>query len=81
MPHVVACAMNTNDVMHASCNTCTQASQPTQDIYDAPEVTYWHAICMSQMTSTKLTASHFHTLNNKIANENKLKRILIAMYK
>ena len=28
----------------------------------------------------KLTASHFWTLNSKNANENVLKRILIAMY-
>ena len=29
--------------------------------------------------SLKLTASHFSTLNTKIANQNVLKRILIAM--
>ena len=29
---------------------------------------------------SKLTASHFSTLNTKIANQNVLKRILIAMY-
>ena len=28
---------------------------------------------------SKLTASHFSTLNTKIANQNMLKRILIAM--
>ena len=28
---------------------------------------------------TKLTASHFNTLNTKIANQNVLERILIAM--
>ena len=28
---------------------------------------------------SKLTASHFSTLNTKIANQNVLKRILIAM--
>ena len=28
---------------------------------------------------SKLTASHFNTLNTKIANQNVLKRILIAM--
>ena len=28
---------------------------------------------------SKLTASHFRTLNTKIANQNVLKRILIAM--
>ena len=29
---------------------------------------------------SKLTTSHFSTLNTKIANQNMLKRILIAMY-
>ena len=29
---------------------------------------------------SKLTASHFSTLNTKIANQNMLKRILIAMH-
>ena len=29
---------------------------------------------------SKLTASHFGTLNTKIANQNMLKRILIAMH-
>ena len=29
---------------------------------------------------SKLTASHFSTLNKKIANQNMLKRILIAMH-
>ena len=29
---------------------------------------------------SKLTASHFSTLNTKIANQNVLKRILIAMH-
>ena len=28
---------------------------------------------------SKITASHFNTLNTKIANQNMLKRILIAM--
>ena len=28
----------------------------------------------------KLTASHFHTLNTKFANQNVLERILIAMH-
>ena len=29
---------------------------------------------------SKITASHFSTLNTKIANQNVLKRILIAMF-
>ena len=33
----------------------------------------------AELYLTKLTASHFSTLNTKIANQNVLKRILIAM--
>ena len=40
MPHVVACATNTNDVMHASHATYMLAHQPSLGIYDAPEITY-----------------------------------------
>ena len=58
--------MNTDDVMCASCAMHAPASQPSQDIYDAPEINYWHAI-------------HFCTLNNENANENMLKRIVIVM--
>ena len=57
MPHVIAHAMNTNDVMHASHDMCTQASQLSLDMYDTLEVTYWHAIHASQTTSTKI--NHF----------------------
>ena len=40
------------------------------------EITYGYAIHASQMI-----ASNFSTLNMKIANQNVLKRILIAMHK
>ena len=33
----------------------------------------------AELYLTKLTASHFSTLNTKIANQNVLKRVLIAM--
>ena len=33
----------------------------------------------AELYLTKLTASHFNTLNMKIANQNVLERILIAM--
>ena len=35
------------------------ASQPSLDIYDALEITYWHAIHASQATSTKINCSTF----------------------
>ena len=50
----------------------------TQIIHDAPgfpmDVTFEEANYL-----TKITASHFSTLNTKIANQNVLKRILIVM--
>ena len=33
----------------------------------------------AELYLSKLTASHFNTLNTKIANQNMLERILIAM--
>ena len=51
---VVAHAANTNDVMHASHTTCVPTSQPSLGIYDMLENTYWHAIHVSQTTSTKI---------------------------
>ena len=59
MPCVVAHATNTNDVICASHDMHAPASWPSLDIYDAPEFTYWHAIHVSQMTSTKINCSTF----------------------
>ena len=47
MPHVVTHAMNTNEVMHASCDMDVLASWPSLGIYHVLEVTYWPAICAS----------------------------------
>ena len=33
----------------------------------------------AELYSSKITASHFSTLNTKITNQNMLKRVLIAM--
>ena len=52
-------AMNTNYVMCISHAMHVPASPLSLDIHDMPEITYCHAVCMSQMTSTKLSASHF----------------------
>ena len=54
MPYVVAHAMNTNDIMHASCAMCALANQLSLGNYDAPENTYTPAVHMSQTTSTKI---------------------------
>ena len=77
MPHVTTCAVTscTHHVAHA----CRQASCP-----------YENMVCQKLLVDTtfapaklylkKLTASHFSTLNMRIANQNVLKMILIAMH-
>ena len=47
-------------------------------IRGAPEITYGRAIA-SRTIYIKITTSHFYALNKKIANQNVLERILIAM--
>ena len=77
MPHVTAHAV-TSCVHHVAC-TCRQAGHPyinmacqklLMDMPCAPAKPYL----------SKITTSHFSTLNTKIANWNMLKRILIAMH-
>ena len=48
-------------------------------IHGTPGNTYGHAIHTSQTIFIKITESHFSTLNTKTANQNVLKRVLIAM--
>ena len=48
-------------------------------IHGAPEITYGRAVRASRTIYIKITASHFNALNMKIANQNVLERILIAM--
>ena len=59
MPHVITHDANTNDIMHVSCDTCVPVSQPPLDICDMLEIIYWHAVCVSQMTSTKINCLTF----------------------
>ena len=77
MPHVTAHAV-------MSCTYCT--------VYACSQAgwTYVNMACQKLLTDMqfapaelylrKVTASHFSTLNTKIANQNALKMILIAMY-
>ena len=44
-----------------------------------PGITYGCAIRTGRMIFIKITSSYFSTLNMKFANQNVLKRILIAM--
>ena len=66
--------------MHALCSTRMQASWPPLCKHGVPEITYGHAVHASQTIFIKINASHFSTLNMIIANQNMLKRILIAMH-
>ena len=54
MQNVVTHAANNNDV-----TMCVLASWLFLGIYDAPEITSWHVISMSQMTSTKINHHTF----------------------
>ena len=75
MPCVTACAMMS--CPHNAMCACMQASHP---------MIMWHArkyllpFLPTKQYLLKLTTSHFSTLNTKIANQNVLKILLIAMY-
>ena len=66
------------DIMWTSCGACMQASQPPLLICGMQEINYL-LFMPAEQHLLKLTISHFNTLNMKIANQNMLKRILIAM--
>ena len=77
MPHVTTCAV-TSCVHHAA-HTCRQADCP--DVNVAHQELLMHMLFMpAELYLSKLTVSHFNTLNTKIANQNMLKMFLIAMY-
>ena len=66
---------------HAHIAQHMHAGKPaTLCIRAMPEITYGHVVHTTPVIFIKLTASHFSTLNTKIANQNMLKRILIAMH-
>ena len=77
MSRVTTCAVTS--CAHRAVHACSQADLP-----------YVNVVCQKLLMDmlfvpaepylTKLTASHFSTLTMKIANQNMLKRILIAMH-
>ena len=67
MPCVTTCAVMS--CVHRMVHACRQAGCP-----------YVMLFALAELYLSKLTASHFSTLNTKIANQNVLKRILIAMH-
>ena len=76
-PCVTTCAVMscTHHVAHA----CRQASCPYINI-TCQKLLMDMLFVPAKLYLIKLTASHFSTLNMKIANQNMLKRILIAMH-
>ena len=77
MPRVTACAVTS--CAHHVAHACRQAGHPC--VYMACQKLLMDMPFMpAELYISKLTASHFGTLNSKIANQNMLKRILIAMH-
>ena len=77
MPRVTACAVMS--CAHHAAHACRQASCTYVNVahqkllMDMP-------FMPAKLNSIKVTASNFSTMNKKIANQNMLKRILIAMH-
>ena len=75
MPRVTACAVTS--CAHGAACACRQTGRAKYTgrqelLMDVP-------FTQAKLYISKLTASHFNTLNMKIANKNVLERILIAM--
>ena len=77
MPYVTTCAVTS--CMHCTVHTCRQAGHPyvTMVHQKLPMDT---PFTPAELYLIKLTSSHFSTINMKIANQNMLKMILIAMH-
>ena len=69
-----------SDVIRASCSACMQASQPPYVYVAHQELLMDMPFVQAERYLSKITASHFSTVNTKFANQNMLKRILIAMH-
>ena len=66
--------------LHARIARRTHAGKPAAIIVrGAPGITYGCAVHTSRTIFIKITASHFNDVNMKIANQNVLERIFIAM--
>ena len=66
--------------MRASCSARMQASRPPYVYVACQELLMDVPFAQAKQYLSKLTASHFGTLNTKFANQNVLERILIAMH-
>ena len=77
MPHVTVYAMMS--CVHCMVHARRQASHPYINV--ACQKFLMHTLFTpAKLYLSKLTASHFNTLNMIIANQNVLKRILVAMH-
>ena len=65
--------------MHASRGAHTQASRPPYVYVVCQELLMDGPFAQAKRYLSKITASHFSTLNMNFANQNVLERILIAM--
>ena len=65
--------------MRASCGVRTQASRPPYLYMARQKLLMDVPFAQAELYLSKITASHFNVLNTKIANQNVLERILIAM--
>ena len=66
--------------MCASCSMCTQASQLPYVYMVHQELRMNVPLAQAKQYLSKITTTHFSTLDTKIANQNMLKRIVIAMH-
>ena len=77
MPHVTAHAVRS--CAHHAVHTCRQASHPYVNVA-CQKLLMDMPFKPAELYLIKLTTSHFSTLNTRIANQNVLKMILIAMH-
>ena len=78
-PRHAMCYRTCKDVMCALCGMHTQASQPPYVYVVYQELLMVMPFAQAKQYFSKITTSHFSTLNMDFANRNVLKRILIAM--
>ena len=76
MPHATTCAVTS--CTHIA--QCAHADKPAALLIYIQELLMDMPFMQAEQYLSKITTSHFSTLNMKIANQNVLRRILIAMH-
>ena len=77
MPHVTTCAVTS--CMHRAAHACRQAGHPYENVA-CQKLLMGMPFTPAKLYLIKLTTSPFSTINMRIANQNMLKMILIAMH-